>query len=110
NLQATMRMERAVLALKKINTAAARARHDQLYPRLTELQRKAKDELPSFRHSLDMTDGAKFAQEQVARQSLPHALHPLGSLCKPASVEFLRKQVEETFSRSKILGFMRTTR
>jgi hypothetical protein len=110
NLQASMRMERACLALKKINTPAARARYEQLYPRLTELQQKAKDELPSFRHTLDMTDGAKFAQEQVAGKPLLHALHTLGGLCKPASVAFLRKQVEETYGRSKLLGFIGTTR
>jgi hypothetical protein len=110
NLQASTRMERACLALKKINTPAARVRYEQLYPSLTELQLKAKDELPSFRHTLDMTDGARFAQEQVAGKPLLHALHTLGGLCKPASVAFLRQQVEETYGRSKLLGFMGTTR
>jgi hypothetical protein len=110
NLQAAMRMERAILALKKIGTPAARARHDVLYPRLTEYQRKSRGEMPRFKHSLDMTDGAKFAQEQVAGKPLEQALQIVGGLCKPASVAFLRKQAEETFGRYKLLGFMGTTR
>src|SRR5438034_9281050 len=94
NLQAAMRMESAILALKKIGTPAARARHDELYPRLTEYQSKSRAEMPRFKHSLDMTDGAMFAQEQVAGKPLEQALHILGGLCKPAPVTFLRKQAE----------------
>src|SRR5260370_12559785 len=57
-----------------------------------------------------MADGAKSAHAQVAGKPLLHALHTLGGLCKPAPVEFLRKQVEEAYGQSKILGFIGTTR
>jgi hypothetical protein len=57
-----------------------------------------------------MTDGAIFAQEQVAGKPLEQALHILGGLCKPAPVTFLRKQAENAFGRHRLLGFMGTTR
>lgn len=109
NIQAAARMERAILALSKIDTPAARARHDQLYLRLSDFQAKSRAEMPTFTHSLDMTDTAIQAEERVTGRSLGLALHALGGLCVPPSVAHLRQQALDMF-RSPILGFMGMTK
>jgi hypothetical protein len=66
NIHAASSMERAILALSKIGTPASRALHAKYYPQLTRYQEKARAELPSFSHSIDMTDAAIQAEQQVA--------------------------------------------
>jgi hypothetical protein len=110
NIQAAWRMERAVEALSKINTPASRELLAKYYPLLTEYQEKGRAELPSFSHSIDMAQAATYAEKQVAGKSLEIALYILlGSMCKPATVGWLREQAKGYF-RSPILGFMGVTR
>jgi hypothetical protein len=109
NIQAAWRMERAILALSKINTDASRALHAKYYPLLTQYQEKGRAEMPSFSHSIDMTQAAIYAEQQVSGQPLAVALHILGGLCQPASIARLRQQALDYF-RSPILAFMGTTR
>ena len=74
NLQAAMRINSA-------DSGSEEDRHPSLHvpamtnstPRLTEYQSKSRAEMPRFKHSLDMTDGAMFAQEQVAGKPLEQA-------------------------------------
>jgi hypothetical protein len=109
NSQAAWRMERAILALSKINTPASRALHAKYYPLLTQYQERGRAEMPSFSHSIDMTQVAIYAEQQVAGKPLGGALYILGSLCQPAPVDRLREQARQYF-RSPLLGFMATTR
>ncbi len=109
NIHAASSMERAILALSKIGTPAARALHARYYPQLTRYQEKARAELPSFSHSIDMTDAAVQAEQRVSGLPLGQALHALGGLCTPAPVARLRQQALEYF-RSPILSIMGTTR
>jgi hypothetical protein len=109
NIQAAWRMERAIEALSKINTPASRALHAKYYPLLTQYQEKGRSEMPSFSHSIDMTQAAIYAEQQVAGKPLGVALYILGGLCQPVSVDRLRQQAREYF-RSPILGFMGVTR
>lgn len=109
NIQAACRMERAILALSKISTDASRALHAIYYPLLTQYQEKGRAEMLSFSHSIDMTQAAIFAEQQVTNQPLAVAFHILGSLCQPASVTRLRQQALDYFG-SPILAFMGKTR
>lgn len=109
NIQAAWRMEQAILELSKINTPTSRALHAKYYPLLTQYQQKGRAEMPSFSDSIDLTQVACYAEQQVAGKPLGVALHILGGLCKPAPVDRLREQATEYF-RSPIMGFMGTTR
>jgi hypothetical protein len=109
HMHAASSMERAILALSRIQTPAARALHQKYYPLLTQYQEKARAEMPAMSHSIDMTEAAKQYEEQVAGLPLGTALHVLGGICKPPEVARLRKQAEEYF-RSPILGLMGVTR
>ena len=61
--------------------------------------------MPSFSHSIDMTQAAIYAEQQVAGKPLGVALYVLGGLCQPPSVDRLRQQARGYF-RSPLLGFM----
>lgn len=109
NLHAAMSLERAILALKKIGTAAARTRQEELYRRLVAHQQKVPSEMPRFQNSVDLTEGARHAQEFVSDKPLTEALAAIGFLCKPPELAFLREQAEQVF-QSPVMGLFGYTR
>lgn len=106
HLTAANHLKDAVDALRKVGTPDAVLRADTLYLRLVEAQRRAPSEMIRSAQTLDITESAKLAKDEVAGLSVPQALFKVALLAAPPSVVSLKKDAEARLKKVPLAALL----
>jgi hypothetical protein len=109
NLLAASHLQRAVHALRKLGTPAARERANALYLRMEEHQQRSLSELISLNHTVDVTDLAASAKRVVSGITLDEAIQRVAGLAHSESKTTLRAEAEQRMG-DPLAGFMSGTK